>query len=56
MARFQVKYELTSSSGTKSGVVGTEVTASNLSEAKNKVKARHAYSKIRIISCVKVGN
>jgi hypothetical protein len=56
LARFQVQYELTSSSGSKSGVVGTTVSASNASEAKNKVKARHAHSKIRIISCVKTGN
>jgi len=56
MAKFQVQFEITHTSGTKSGVSGTTVTATGAMEAKNKVKAQHAHSKIRIISCVKVGN
>jgi hypothetical protein len=56
MARFQVQFETTTRTGGKSGVQGTTVTAGNATEAKNKVKAQHAHSKTRIISCVKVGN
>jgi len=39
MARFQVQFEITHTSGTKSGVSGTTVTATSAMEAKNKVKA-----------------
>ena len=56
MARFTVQFETYTRTGGKSGVQGTTVTASTAIEAKNKVKASHAHSKIRIISCVKVGN
>jgi hypothetical protein len=56
MATFQVKFETKSSNGTSSGVQGTTVSASNAMEAKNKVKAQHAHSNCRIISCVKTGN
>lgn len=56
MAIFQVKYERISSNGAKSGVCGTNVSASSVSEAKNKVKAQNAHSKLRIISCVKTGS
>ena len=54
MTRYQVKFETKSSNGTSNGVQGTTVQASSVSEAKNKVKAQHAHTHCRIISCVKV--
>jgi len=54
MARYQVKFETKSSKGISSGVQGTTVQANSISEAKNKVKAQHAHSPCKIISCVKV--
>ena len=55
MSSFHVEFETKSSNGTPSGVQGTTVQASSAMEAKNKVKAQHAHSKCRIISCVKKG-
>jgi hypothetical protein len=55
MASFHVQFETKSSTGVSSGVQGTVVQASNAMEAKNKVKAQHAHSNCRIISCVKKG-
>jgi hypothetical protein len=55
MATFQVQFEIKSSNGTSHGVQGTSVQANSAMEAKNKVKASHAHSNCRIISCVKKG-
>jgi len=53
IATFHVEFETKSSNGTSSGVQGTTVQASSVTEAKEKVKAQHPHSNCRIISCVK---
>jgi hypothetical protein len=48
MKHYEIKYQLNDNSGYSV----TTVVASSASQAREKIKAKHPYDKVRIISCV----